>query len=139
VKYRVLPPEEWAPMAASAHRAVFGKLLDPAGERYSFVAVAANDAEDPVGYVAVQERGRGQAYLQFGGVFPPGKGLPAVRAFLDFLRALRENYSEVTCLVENTNAPMLRLAQKVGFLIVGLKISGGSILLEHRLEFNGGV
>lgn len=105
-------------------------------DRIDFALLAVTDSGSPAGYVTCRETDNETVYWQFGGAFPSIKGtVLSMRAYEDFINWTRERYSRVYTLIENTNSAMLRMAQKVGFSIIGIKNFKGQILLEHLMEF----
>lgn len=128
--------EAWKVFAESAHIICFNEKRPSDMDRIDFGLLAINSANSPSGFVTCRETDFETVYWQFGGAFPGTKGtVNSMRAYEGFVSYTRERYKRIYTLIENTNSPMLRMAQKVGFLITGIKNFKGQILLEHLLEF----
>lgn len=134
-----LSPQEWSIFSEQAHLLAFDEIRPFLSERIDYALLATSDENKPMGYVTVRELDDESVYWQFGGSFPETRGsmacLKGYRAFLDWHK---ERYARVATLIENTNIPMLKMAMKVGFLIVGVKNVQGKVLLEHSIEFKRG-
>lgn len=128
--------EAWKKIAEEAHIICFNEKRPNGMDRIDFALLAITDRNTPAGYVTCRETDGETVYWQFGGAFPSVRGtVMSMRAYEDFVNWTRERYKRVYTLIENTNGPMLRMAQKVGFLITGIKNFQGQILLEHLMEF----
>lgn len=127
---------QWQHHSEKAHEIVFGKRKPASRDRVDFVMVA-EESGSPMVYAVCRELDSESLYWQYGGAFPPAAKSPmpweAMRLFLDGAEAM--GYRRVSFLVENDNGPMLKLAAKAGFKIVGVRNFRGSVLLEHGLEF----
>lgn len=123
-------------MSVNAHLAVFTEQWSLDLERIDFALLTVDENDIPLQYVTIREKDSKTAYLQYGGSFPSVKGTvlsrKSFRAILDELD--RTGYERVTFLVENTNKPMLKLALIEDFLITGVRIWDGSVLIEHLKE-----
>lgn len=117
--------------AGAAHKVVFGKIIDPANIRFDFALLVTRGTE-MIGYATAREFEAGTLYLQYGGAFPGTKQTSvSLPAYLALVKWCRENYERITTLVENDNFVYLKFAMKAGFRIIGIKIYGENILLEH--------
>jgi hypothetical protein len=139
VKIETLSPHQWSAIAQEAHALSFGELRPAAMNRIDFTLLA-TDGDVPLGYVQGRWADHESVYWQYGGIFPPfAKSVCAWTGFQGFLKKTQaEGCKRVNFLVENTNLPMLKLAMKAGFLIQGVRVFHGRILLDHLLEFEGG-
>jgi hypothetical protein len=127
-------PEEWALVSENIHRGVFHREKPAAWDRISYVLVAYENSI-PLGYITIQEMNSDTAYLQFGGAFPRLRHSHRVWLLFEMgLQPLLSQYTKIFFLVENTNKPMLKLAHKSGFLITGVRVHQGNILVEHSLD-----
>ncbi len=103
-------------------------------DRIDFALIAMKD-EKPAGYVTCLEMDADTIYWQIGGAFADAKKtgvvVPCYLAMIDWCL---DRYHRITTRIENTNQAMLRLAMKVGFLIVGTWNFKGTIYLELLLE-----
>lgn len=130
-----LSPANWFDFSVGAHRVVFGEEKDPSTDRIDY-ALLAVDAEKPVAYITCRELDSETIYWQFGGAFPGTRGTAvSFRAYLLFIAYAKAHYKRVATLIENTNLVMLKMAMKVGFRIMGVRLFKGQVLLEHLLEF----
>lgn len=127
----------WRSLAPEASLVVFGTRRPAEIDRIDYaLMIERKDTGKPAGYATVQELGEGVAHIQFAGAFPETRAtLHTVRGLMVGLTFLKEQYTAVNCRVENTNTPMLRLAMRVGFKIVGVRMHEGRVLLDHTLEF----
>ncbi len=123
-------------MSENAHRAVFGKLKPAGFDRIDYALLAVSDGV-PRAYATAKETDFETVHWEFGGAFAGTIGTTAsYRAFKGFIAAEQEaKRKRIRFYVENTNEPMLKLAMKTGFRIQGLRNYGGTVLLEHVLEF----
>jgi hypothetical protein len=118
----------------NAHRIAFGEIREPDKERIDYALLIASNGI-ALGYMTCRELDSKAVYWQYGGAFPSVEktvhALPAYKALRDWHL---ERYDVIGTLIENTNFPMLKMAQKVGFLITGIRVFNGKILLEHTLK-----
>lgn len=130
-----LTPYDWHKYSEQMHAVCFNEHKPKAWDRIDFVLVG-RVGEKLGGYVTCREYDSETVYWQFGGAFPGTVGtslsFKGYQAFVDYCKP---KYKRVTTLIENTNCVMLKMAMKVGFRIVGVRVFAGSILLEHLLEF----
>lgn len=129
-------PDEWAKVSEDTHLAVFGTKKPANFDRISYaLGVCRQEDWTPVLYVTVREHDHESVYWQFGGALGPAKGsIVAYRATLAVIKWQLERAKRISFLVENDNLPMLHLAMKTGFRIVGVRYFKNRVLLEHLLE-----
>ncbi len=129
--------EDWKELAEKAHLVVFGEVKKPEMDRIDFALIVESEHGIALQYGTCRETDAYSLYYQYGGSFPGTKGtIKSHRCFEALLTWARENgYKRVSFLVENTNAPMLKLALACDFLITGIRHFKGLILLEHLKEF----
>ena len=126
---------EWAAFSEDAHRICFEQVKPAQYDRIDFALLVVDD-EKPCGYVTVREHDPETVYWQFGGAFPGTKDTAKTfRGYQLTVDYTRERYKRITTRIENTNIPMLKMAMKVGFRIIGTRTFKGSILVELLLEF----
>lgn len=129
-------PEQWQFFSEQSHSLAFDEHKPAGMDRITYALMAFEDGK-PLMYVTCREHDARSLYWQFGGAFPGTKGtLKSHQAIEALLADAKTRYDRVTCLIENTNLTMLKMAMKVGFRIVGIRYAAGAILVEHRLEFN---
>lgn len=139
VQIHRLSPVQWSLLSEQAHLVCFKEISHCKDERidYALVAEDENNVGTPAGYMTCRELDSRTVYWQFGGTFPGTKGtlksLQAYKAAIDWHRG---KYKTVFTLVENTNRPMLKFAAHVGFVIQGIRLFEGRILLEHVLNLD---
>jgi len=132
-----LTPQEWECFSENAHKLAFSKILPFGMNRIDYALLIIND-DTPVAYLTARELDADSVYWQFGGVFPEKRNsIVAFKCFWAALNWAKERYKRVSILVENTNTSMLKFCMKVGFVIVGIRNYGNSILLEHLYEMRG--
>lgn len=129
--------KEWSLLSQDAHLVVFNEIKPPELDRIDFALITRRESDvTPMGYMTCREFDAQTLYWQFGGAFPGTRESSltflAYRSFVDFCA---KRYARVTTLIENDNFVMLKMAMKVGFKIVGIRVFRGHILLEHLLEF----
>lgn len=128
--------EEWKQFSEKAHLVCFGAHKPAEWDRIDFALMVRSD-EAPLGYVTCRETSADSVYWQFGGAFPSSRGtVLSWLSYNEFVNYCRGKYRSITTMIENVNTPMLRMAMKVGFLIIGSRAIGGRIYLEHLLEFS---
>lgn len=132
-----LTKEQWALLSEKAHLVVFNENKPVAMERIDYALLAEGEDGLPESYATCREIDAETVYWQYGGSFPGTRGtINSLRNFNGFIRYAKEfGYKRICYYVENTNAPMLKLAAKTGFLITGVRNYKGHVLVEHLLEF----
>lgn len=131
--------EEWRRIADVAHKAVFGEAKPTAVDhRIEFALLACNERDEILSYVTCREVDVGKLYWGYGGSVPPVREtVQSWRVMNEMLRVCRlDGYTQISFLVENTNRAMLKLALKAGFLITGLRLISGSVMIEHVLQLS---
>lgn len=130
-----LSPKDWDLLSEDAHMTSFGEARPKDLNRHHFVvAVTLND--DLGGYFTCMEMDSETLYVQHGGVFPPfQKTIHAAQGYVSFIEWCLKSYKRMWTRIENTNAAMIRLAMKMGFIINGTSNFKGKIYLEMMLEF----
>jgi len=125
---------EWISMSRDAHLICFNEIRDPMMDRIDFALLSVRD--EPLSYCTVRELDAESVYWQHGGSFPNTKGTGT--AYYDYKRyaewCFENSYKRVTTYIENNNLNMLKIALKVGFLIIGTRTFNGHIMLELLLE-----
>lgn len=131
---RRLNPEEWRLNSEAAHACAFGEFRPKELERIDFALVALKD-EGLVGYAQCIEMSATHLYLQYGGAFLDcQKTMAVVPCYISLIDWCSEKYKRVSTRIENTNLPMLRLALKLGFLVIGTRATDNKIFLELLKE-----
>lgn len=89
-----------------------------------------------MGYLTCRETDAHTLYWQYGGAFPGTiKSSMTWIGYQAFALWCKQRYKRVVTYIENKNTVMLKMAMKIGFVIQGIKVFDGHILLEHVLEF----
>jgi hypothetical protein len=134
-----LPAEEWEKMAEDAHVICFNEKRPSYINRIDYALLVVDKmTERPLSYITVKEFDDETVYWQHGGGFPGTIGIPAYRAYNACLQYSENKYKRIFTLIQNTNVPMLKMAMKVGFRVIGVKTISKDIMLEHLIEFNKG-
>lgn len=129
-----LTAEEWSTMSQDAHMATFGEYRPAALERHHFALLALYEGRLG-GYVTCLEMDSNTVYIQLGGVFPGfEKTVHTAVGYSLMIKRLADSYKEVWARIENINTPMLKMAMKVGFIIQGVWMHNGKVLVEHCLK-----
>jgi len=135
IRINKVSKEEWRSLAKDAHLICFNEIRDPQMDRIDFALLSDRDGE-PLNYCTVRELDSESIYWQYGGAFPNTKG--TVQSFYSYKRyaswCFENQYERITTYIENTNLPMLKIALKVGFLVIGTRTFKGHIMLELLLE-----
>ena len=127
--------KEWEVVSEATHLVVFGTKKPASFDRLNYAIGVLDYKNEPVAYVTVREHDHESVYWQFGGALPKAKrSIVAYRAMQEAIRWQLESSKRISFLVENDNLPMLHLAMKTGFRIVGVRYFKNHILLEHLLE-----
>ncbi len=127
--------EDWKQVSEDAHLSVFIERKPASLDRIDFALVVEAKDGAPMAYATCREIDRESLYLQYGGTFPNCRGRGKGHdLFAQFVGYARKHYRRVSCLIENTNRPMLKLAFDAHFDIVGVRTFKGAVLLEHLLE-----
>lgn len=131
--------DAWKELSEKAHLISFQKVKDPDDERIDFALLCVQD-QKPLGYLTAKEMDSETIYWQFGGVFPSAKMTQlSFRGYYMFSKWCEERYKRVITYIENTNIVMLKYALQVGFVVSGMKLSQGNLLLQCTLEFKSHV
>lgn len=129
-----LNPKQWEQVSEKAHLVVFNTTKPKDWDRIDF-ALIVRRGEDLMGYLTAREHDAHTLYLQYGGAFPGTRdsslSFVAYKAMVDFCK---DRYPRITTIVENNNFVYLKMAMKVGFKIVGVRVHQSSVLLEHLWE-----
>lgn len=133
-----LDAKEWEKMAEDAHVICFNEKRPSYVNRIDYALLVVDQKTDkPVSYITVKEFDNETAYWQHGGGFPGTIGIPVYQAYRACIAYSKERYKRIFTLIENKNTPMLKMAMKVGFRIIGVKNIANEIMLEHLIEFRG--
>lgn len=133
-----IPKDEWSVCSAKAHLVSFGQGRPPEFERIDYALLAVR-GETPLGYITCREHDGNTVYWQFGGSFPGTRGTVLTwKLYQAGIALARESYQRITTYISNENIPMLKLAMKAGFRVIGVRNFKRNILLELMLDFEGG-
>lgn len=141
MKLIIIDKETWrTDYSEAAHQIAFNKNKPASWDRIDFAVLLVDPETDlPAAYITCREMDHETVYWQFGGVLPGTIKTPkSMICFETFIEWAKNVYKRITFLVENDNYPMLNIAMKKHFRIVGIRNFKQTILLEHMLEFNGG-
>lgn len=129
-------PKDWEIYSESAHRICFHEIKPANFDRIDFALLCVSN-DVPCAYVTCREYDHETVYFQFGGAFPGTQGgMKSWKCYEKLTDFARTKYRRITTLIENTNTVMLKFAMKMGYRIIGIRNYGGSVLLEHVLEFD---
>ena len=130
-----LTKQEWLPIAADAHLTCFNEIIEPDFNNIDF-ALISKKGERLLTYCTVRQLDKETCYWQYGGALPECKdtvySYKGTKASVD--ACFSYGYKRISFYVENDNLPMLKLALKLGFRVIGLRNFKKSILLELFLE-----
>lgn len=127
--------QEWAVMSDKAHLICFSENRPSDMDRIDFALLNVRNGS-PLNYCTVRELDKESCYWQYGGAFPNSKGTGT--SFYSYKRnaewCFNSGYKRITTYIENTNLPMIKIALKVGFKIIGTRFFKGYVLVEFLLE-----
>lgn len=131
-----IEPKEWKEyFVGLCYPASFGQFREPDMETISFALLVSKENR-PISFCTCIEMDRETLYWQFGGAFAEiQKSHEVMQTYMMFVNYTKEHYKRATTRIENTNIPMLKMAMKCGFLIVGTWNVHGKIYLELVNEF----
>ncbi len=135
-----LKKEEWIRFSQDARLCVFDEIIDADQERLDFALIIADaDTNKPIQYACFTEGDKYTLYLSYGGTFPPYRNtIYSFKAFLHMLEYLKKRgYTDLNFHTRNDNVSMLKFAMKTNFKIVGIKMIGTKIFLEHNKNLQG--
>jgi len=126
-------PKEWSKLAHNAHVICFNEIRDPSLDRIDYALLTVRDGT-PLNYCTVKELDADSCYWQYGGAFPNTEG--TVQSFKSYKRNAEyclSKYQRITTYIQNTNTPMIKIALKVGFVIVGTRFFKNEVFVEFLL------
>jgi L-amino acid N-acyltransferase YncA len=127
--------DEWKNICEKTHAAVFGTIRKIEVDKTDRCILVFSDIGEPAGYATVQEWSSDLAYLQWGGSFLDFRNTASVyRGYSLVIDAVLSEYRTVFTLIENTNTPMLKMALKAGFLVVGTRFNSNRLMVELELQ-----
>ena len=134
--YSVIKVEsiDWEKMSEEAHLICFNEIRPKSCNRIDYTLMVVDTRTDkPVSYITVKEYDDETVYWQHGGSFPGSTGIPAWKAYNLCIDWSKGFYKRIFTLIENVNVPMLKMAMKAGFRIIGTKTISNGIMVEHYL------
>lgn len=130
-----LSPKQWEQLSEKAHLVAFDTHKPKEWDRIDFALLAQNE-KDLMGYVTCREHDAESLYWQYGGAFPGTRETSlSFSVYRELIAFCQKKYKRLSTLIGNENVAMLKMAMKVGFRIVGVRVHQGRVLLEHVLEF----
>lgn len=133
VELVLLSAKEWAKFSQNAHLICFDEMRDPSLDRIDFALLTTKN-KTPLNYCTVKELDAESCYWQYGGAFPSSKGsLHSYKSYKRNADYCLQKYKRITTYIQNTNIPMIRIALKVGFKIVGTRVFKGDVFIEFLL------
>lgn len=131
-----LNPKHWANYSEKAHLICFKEKMSCDWDRIDFALVVRSN-DQLMGYVTCREHDHESIYWAYGGAFPGTRESSLTYAgYREFVSWCKKSYKRITTLIANDNLVMLKMAMKVGFKIVGVRVFKNIIYLEHLLEFS---
>ncbi len=132
--------EVWRDVEPGVESMVFGESRPHGFSRADFVLVAdLGTPESLVGYVTMLELDAATLYWQHGGSFPKYRGsIQTFRAYEEVRKWCEaEGYAQATTFILNENVAMLKMAMRLGFRIIGVKIFKGQVFCHLELKLGG--
>lgn len=135
MKVDKLTPEEWAGMSENAHVAVFQEIRPSLMNRVDYAMVVSEEAK-VLGFTTVRELDNESVYWQFGGILPEmRKSSFSIRSYFAIADwSFSQGVKNISTVIENTNTVMLKLALRMGFVIIGTKTLDGKIYVDLYLK-----
>jgi len=125
---KLFSKEEWAPVAALAHKACFYEDRPDAQNTFDFVMVAEHEEGKAIAYATILEIDSKTAYMQHGGAFLEIRGkYTTLRTYQMMVNFLKGKYSRISTRVWNQNIPMLKMAMSQGLIIQGIDVIDGTV------------
>ena len=125
-----LTPEQWNVYCLAMNEMSFGSPRDPLVERIAGAYVSGTDA-NLFGFATYQEIDAHSCYLQLGGIVKHKQGTTASwREYFKLIKALSEKYEVIRTKIWAKNTPMISMALRAGFQIIGCQISDSNLILE---------
>jgi hypothetical protein len=135
IEIKMLRSEEFKQISEELHRSVFFEERARELERIDFACLFFYQKRLG-GYVTCYEHDSEQLYIQFGGAMPEFRSSSMVYvAYSKMIKILLKKYSFLLTMVENENIPMLKLAFKCGWIIIGTRMTTDKKLLVELINW----
>jgi len=128
--------DEWQEYSKQFHALVFNNSDFSDIENIDFACVVF-DKDTAIGFSTMRVLDKYHVYMQYGGTLDKSN-YTNLKGYLKLIEALKDNFLNITTLIENNNKSMIKLAMKAGFEIIGIRYKKGSIYLEHSIEVKHG-
>lgn len=120
-------------IAEDVHKGCFQEVRPKEMNRFDYALLTSTEQHGLTSYATILEHDAESAYMQHGGTFHPDNGFLTSKSYMKMIDWLKEKYPVITTRIFNTNKPMLRLADRAGFLIHGVEY------YKDSENFKGGV
>jgi hypothetical protein len=131
-----LSKDEWMGEAIKCHTDLFSDEGLDESLNLNFAVVLKDENNVINHYLTVQEIDSETAHIPYGGSLAQWRNLGrGPEGFIMMLNELKRNYKRATFWTKFTNRPMIMLALKVGFQIIGTREAHGVPGLEFLIEF----
>lgn len=134
IRVEKISPQAWKSIGAKAHQLAFGEGRPTGQERLDFALLVLED-DTILGYMTCRELDAVTLQWLYGGVIGKSHACltwRGLRAAIHWCKAA--GYEKLLSIVENTNRAMLKLELTLGFLIFGLRMHAGHVLVENFLS-----
>lgn len=119
VKIKVVYPEQFKLISEQLYHQIFNQQRNSEIDRIDFACVFFY-GDKPSGYVSCYEHSSKVLYMQFGGAFPEYRNSSLVyKSYRQLVEQMLTKYDCLRMRVDRDNIPMLKLAFKCGWKIVG--------------------
>ena len=135
IEIKIVYPEQFKQISEQLYHQVFGGLRSREIERIDFACIFFYHNK-PSGYATCYEHSSTIVYLQFGGAFPEYRSSRIVYfSYHQLIKKLLDKYSCLLTKIDSDNIPMLKLAFKCGWRIIGTSQyinnnNGNNLLVE---------
>ena len=130
-----LSKDQWDEFSQHIHLKVFNENLLPVRTRFDYALLCIID-EEVASYSTIREVSDDAVYWQHSGCLPKYRNSSvAFKSYLMGLEYCLEAGAEnITHMIANTNLVAIRIALKVGFLVVGTRTYDGTTYLDMHLK-----
>lgn len=131
--------EDWEFISKESYLLVMEENREIEFDRIDYALITTKHPENKLmGFVTCLELDKDTVYWQYGGSYLDFRfSRYLFEGYKMMIEYCMDKYKRITTLIENTNKVMLKMASKAGFVITGIRLSKGRVLLEHVLEFGG--
>lgn len=121
VSLEVVDKDNFLKISEKIHAVCFKEERPKDFERFNFALVCSNEDRGMTAYSTILEFDAESAYMQNGGTFPDTPKFLTVKSYFMMVNWLKRKYPVITTRIFNYNKPMINMAMKAGFDIIGVE------------------